>query len=1156
MRSFLAIVSLFCLSLFSGLAQTTTNVGTEFWIAFPPNQSGSAVIEVYISSSVPTTGTISSAYPGVNQNFSVTPGIVTEIGLPTGVQLSSGTEDKGIHIVANDPIAVYGLNNATASTDAFLALPVNALGMDYRVLTYKTAFGGGGSSFAVAATHDATNVTIFNHLTGMTSNVTLNAGQTYYVMASNLNEDLTGSRVQADYPVSVFGAVKISQIPVGCTFADHIVEQLFPCYSWGKNYVTVPLAGRDNSGDIFRVLAAEDGTDVSVNGVVVATLNAGDYYEANLAGYNTISGSKAVMVCQYAKGMMCSGGAMGDPFMMLLLPKEQYLTDYTIINVMGVSPFSSHWVNLVAPDFALGTIFKDGILIPAGSFTQIGTSGFYGAQLSVTQGSHTFNSVHPFGVSVYGWRTVDSYGYPGGGSLSPVATVTKVTLTPDTLYGSLNITNLCLTAHVEDNLMNPVQGVLVNFHVSGINTLEGNGYTNASGDAQYCYTQTGTASGIDHVYAEAFGFNSDTSVVFWTYECDDPVTGGTIGSYQSGCGTHTPAPLTSISLPAGQAGVLEYVWQQSVVSSSSGFTDIAGSNSAGYSPGPISQDTWFRRLARVTCKPDWSGAAVSNVVKDSVIQPLPVSVSISASATTVCAGSPVTFTAFPVNGGTTPAYQWNVNGTNSGMTGSSFTYSPANGDQVSVILSSSEACISGNPATSNTIPLTVNPLLPVSVTIAATPNPFCPGASVTLTATPVNPGTAPQYGWKVNGVTAGGNSSTYSYVPVTGDVVTCTLLSNEVCATDNPAISAPVTLNALPMPPAGVTVSATPSPSCPGVPVTFTATPSNGGTSPSYSWKVNGVTAGSNNSSFIWSPASGDLVSVIMTSNLACVSNNPASSIPYPVSLLPKPLVTFTPCFDTITTTNAKPIKLKGGIPIGGTYSGPGVNPASGIWNPASAGTGTMIITYSYTNSSLCSSSATARIFNFQFSIFNCGNNLVDVRDNSVYPTVQIGSQCWMAANLNYGTLIPSNTHQRDNCIVEKYCYNDLTANCGLGTANYQWDELMRYDDTPGLQGLCPPGWHVPTGSDWNTLFFNWTNSSFAGDPLKVTGFSGFNAQLSGVRHMVSVWDFAGFAAFFWSSTADGPYKAWGHGMNNADPSVSFYPSSRSNAFSVRCLKD
>ncbi|MEI6900495.1 MAG: FISUMP domain-containing protein, partial [Bacteroidota bacterium] len=157
--------------------------------------------------------------------------------------------------------------------------------------------------------------------------------------------------------------------------------------------------------------------------------------------------------------------------------------------------------------------------------------------------------------------------------------------------------------------------------------------------------------------------------------------------------------------------------------------------------------------------------------------------------------------------------------------------------------------------------------------------------------------------------------------------------------------------------------------------------------------------------------------------------------------------------------------------------------------------------------------------------------------------------------NLNYGTMILGTSHQRDNCINEKYCLNDLLANCGNETY-FQWDELMRYDDTPGLQGLCPPDWHVPTEAEWNTLFANWNGNGFAGAPLKFSGYSGFNALLSGARHQNVQWNFTNFATLFWSSTPRGTSKAWAHGMNDYDPSVSAYPSLRSNAFSVRCMKD
>jgi uncharacterized protein (TIGR02145 family) len=356
--------------------------------------------------------------------------------------------------------------------------------------------------------------------------------------------------------------------------------------------------------------------------------------------------------------------------------------------------------------------------------------------------------------------------------------------------------------------------------------------------------------------------------------------------------------------------------------------------------------------------------------------------------------------------------------------------------------------------------------------------------------------------------------------------------------------------------PAGISISASLNPFCPGSSVTFTAIPINGGAGPAFQWKVNGINAGTNSPTYAYNPANNDSVRCIMTSNLSCVSGNPASSNTVNMNGNLAPAITFTSCFDTITTINAKPIKLKGGIPLGGTYSGPGVNSLTGIFTPSLAGTGTHTITYSYANAALCSANASVKIITIVTPVTMCGNPLTDVRDNKVYQTVQIGAQCWLASNLNYGTILASTQDQRDNCIVEKYCYNDNPINCTNYGGLYQWDKLMLFNETPADQGFCPPGWHIPTENDWNTLFSTFISNAFAGSPLKYSGYSGFNALLSGARHINRSWDQQGFATFFWSSTPIGNTKAWAHGMNDNDPSVSFYPASRANAFSVRCLKD
>jgi len=283
------------------------------------------------------------------------------------------------------------------------------------------------------------------------------------------------------------------------------------------------------------------------------------------------------------------------------------------------------------------------------------------------------------------------------------------------------------------------------------------------------------------------------------------------------------------------------------------------------------------------------------------------------------------------------------------------------------------------------------------------------------------------------------------------------------------------------------------------------------------------------------------------------------------VTVKPSPVVTLPVCFDTITLSGARPILLRGGVPRGGFFNGDYL--AGSTFDPALSGPGTHPIWYSYTNRFSCTRSDTLRITVLSDAPFTCGDTILDIRDGTSYPTVRIGIQCWLAANLNYGTQVLHLTVHRDNCIPEKYCYLNQLVRCTSSGGLYQWDEVMEYSETSGVKGLCPPGWHIPTEGEWTTLFNNYINNGFAGNPLKITGYSGFNAPLDGVRFNNKIWALGPEATIInstliWSSDMHGPDKAWAHGMINllADPdytpSVSFYPSSRINGFAVRCLKD
>lgn len=543
--------------------------------------------------------------------------------------------------------------------------------------------------------------------------------------------------------------------------------------------------------------------------------------------------------------------------------------------------------------------------------------------------------------------------------------------------------------------------------------------------------------------------------------------------------------------------------------------------------------------------------ATSNSITMVVIPLQPVSVVVSTSANPVCAGTSANFIAVPTNGGTIPQYQWKVNSLTVGANSPNYSYFPVNGDVITCTLTSYVLCPSGNPAMSNLVTMSVNPILPVGISIIASTNPFCSGSPVSFTATPMNGGVSPNYQWKVNGINAGSNNTLFTYNPLNGDVVTCSLASSESCTSGNPAQSNLITMVVNANMPAGITIVASSNPFCAGTTVTYTATPGNGGPSPTYQWIVNGTNAGTNSQVFAYNPANNDSIRCVMTSNLSCVTSNPASSGKIIMIASPAPNVTFATCFDTVTTISAKPFKLKGGIPLGGAFSGPGVNPVTGVFTPSTAGTGLKTILYTYTNVLSCSANMLKTILVQPNPTFTCGNNLIDIRDNKAYPTVQIGTQCWMKENLDYGLVIGDYSPQTDNCISEKYIHTSTF---------YQWDELMRYDPVPASQGLCPPGWHVPTSTEWEELIAMNNGPGQAGGYLTDTQLpGGFQSHQQGLLYLNNIWAFTtGLYAgsMYWTSTPSGTEKAVARGLNEYNLSVSLYEAARGNGFSVRCLKD
>ena len=415
-------------ALFAPLAGAALdNKGTEFFMAFLPNLS-TPNVELHLTGEVATNVTVQ--YPVNAPTFSttvaVTPGNITIVELPSSAAQSwtAGTaQDNAVRAFADDEFIVYMINRAPRTSDAALALPVDALNTDYIVASFSASFAP-DSEFAVTGAFDNTTVTITptNALTGgfaagVPFNVTLNRGQAFLGQGTTSGSagDLTGTIIQADKPIALTNGNQCTNVPPGTLFCDHVFEVGQPVQTWGRTALVGPLPNRPN-GSVYRILASEDTTTVQLDGVGIATLDRGQFIDTGpLSGAHTFSGDKPIFVVQYMTGSSFSGATLGDPAMGNMVPSEQYLQAYTFSTVGG-GQFVENFVTIIAQDsdVSAGTILLDGATVPAADFTAIGGTGFSFANQVLVSGVHQTASNGSHGITVEGYNQADSYLYPGG----------------------------------------------------------------------------------------------------------------------------------------------------------------------------------------------------------------------------------------------------------------------------------------------------------------------------------------------------------------------------------------------------------------------------------------------------------------------------------------------------------------------------------------------------------------------------------------------------------------------------------------------------------------------------------------------------------------------------------------------------------------------
>jgi uncharacterized protein (TIGR02145 family) len=185
-----------------------------------------------------------------------------------------------------------------------------------------------------------------------------------------------------------------------------------------------------------------------------------------------------------------------------------------------------------------------------------------------------------------------------------------------------------------------------------------------------------------------------------------------------------------------------------------------------------------------------------------------------------------------------------------------------------------------------------------------------------------------------------------------------------------------------------------------------------------------------------------------------------------------------------------------------------------------------------------------------------------DTRDGKIYKWVKIGTQVWMAQNLDYGRFVHTKEKQLDNNVVEKYCYENNEHICKLNGGLYQLYEAIYYDDRQSTD-ICPEGWHLPSIDEWD-LFINQLKGEIRKEiNIKSVSYVNFDED----DYYLQMSDFNPTYGGFWSNNtkkfAELDFMAFLR--SSEDVHYQLYkpkmiirkvPKNPKSAFSVRCIKD
>ncbi|MEM8799923.1 MAG: IgGFc-binding protein, partial [Pseudomonadota bacterium] len=328
-----------------------------------------------------TTGSISSI-GGFSTDFTIDMTGVFELslGLDGQAQTENGVVNgQSLTVDASAPISGFALNRAPETSDGTVLLDAEGLGQEYLVLS-TPGIAGEGSQFSITAVEDNTTVTVTSTVdlpgnpAGTSFDVVLNQGESVF-FESGLGGDVSGTSIVSNNDIAVFAGAECTNVPSGVFACDHLIAQQFSVDNFDTEFNIVANFGGGSDGDLIRVIASVDGTEVFLDGALVGTIDAGEFLEIDNVGNAVLTSSEPVSVGQFIRGQ---GGTRttGDPAFGIIPSVDQEISSYAFAAPVGEDAFEENFLNVAIDAAFADTLTLNGELVDISLFELIGDTLF------------------------------------------------------------------------------------------------------------------------------------------------------------------------------------------------------------------------------------------------------------------------------------------------------------------------------------------------------------------------------------------------------------------------------------------------------------------------------------------------------------------------------------------------------------------------------------------------------------------------------------------------------------------------------------------------------------------------------------------------------------------------------------------------------------